>query len=153
MELEIGPVTEAELKRLLPLIADYQRFYDNPAPDDERNARFFRRFLEPSEDGLLLGARRGQDLVGYACLYWTFSSLRPAEIVLMNDLYVVDSERGSGVGRRLIEAATEVARARGAAALTWATAIDNRRAQRLYESTGAGRSSWFEYEIELDEEL
>lgn len=30
---------------------------------------------------MLLGAWRDGDLVGYACLYWTFTSLIPAETV------------------------------------------------------------------------
>ena len=73
---------------LLPLIAAYQRFYEAPEVDDERNRAFFSRFLAPSEDGMLLGAWREEELLGYACLYWHFTSLVPAETVLMNDLYV-----------------------------------------------------------------
>jgi hypothetical protein len=29
----------------------------------------------------------------------------------------------------------------------WSTALDNRRAQGLYEQMGAARTSWFEYEL------
>ncbi len=68
----------------------------------------------------------------------------------MNDLYVVADSRGDGVGRRLIDATTEAARARGARRVRWSTAIDNRRAQRLYEQMGAERTTWFEYELILD---
>ena len=67
----------------------------------------------------------------------------------MNDLYVVEAERGNGVGRALIEAAAEVARGRGAERLEWATAPDNHTAQRLYDSLDTSRSEWVEYEIEL----
>ncbi len=54
-----------------------------------------------------------------------------------------------GAGRALIEAAAEAARARGCHHLEWYTAPDNVTAQRLYDSTGAVRSEWFAYEIEL----
>lgn len=67
--------------------------------------------------------------------------------MLLNDLYVRPERRGDGVGQALIAAAAEVARERGASHLRWWTALDNRRAQRLYERTGAERSAWFEYEI------
>ncbi len=87
-ELEIVPISTEGFEELLPLIADYQRFYEVEAIDEGRNRTFFRRFLAPSEDGLLLGARREGELVGYACLYWHFSSLEAVESVLMNDLYV-----------------------------------------------------------------
>ena len=70
---------EEEFEALLPLIAAYQTFYEVEEIDTDRNRAFFRRFLAPSEDGELLAARatasRGA-ILGYACLYWHFSSLR-----------------------------------------------------------------------------
>jgi GNAT superfamily N-acetyltransferase len=147
--VEIAPISSDEFEELLPLIAAYQRFYEAEEIDEERNRAFFRRFLAPSDDGLLLGARSEGQLVGYACLYWHFSSLQAKETVLMNDLFVAEDRRGGGVGRTLIEASAEVARERGAPCLEWSTAPDNGTAQRLYDSTGAERSTWIEYELRL----
>ena len=143
---DVHPITEDEYETVLSLIADYQRFY-RAEPDDERNRAFFRRFIDPSDDGMLLGAWEGDELVGHACLYWTFSSARACEMVLMNDLFVTEGGRGKGIGLALIEGSLEVARQRGAPGLEWMTELDNRRGQRLYERTGAARSAWFEYEI------
>lgn len=148
-EVEIAPIHVDEFEELLPLIAAYQRFYEAEGIDEERNRTFFRRFLAPSEDGLLLGARSGGRLVGYACLYWHFSSLEATESVLMNDLYVVEDARGQGVGRALIEATAEVARERGVPFVEWSTAPDNHAAQRLYDTTGAERSEWLTYELRV----
>jgi GNAT superfamily N-acetyltransferase len=145
----IEPIARDQLEQLLPLIAAYQRFYEAEEIDEARNRDFFGRFIAPSEDGMLLGAWREDELVGYACLYWHFTSLVPAETVLMNDLYVDPDARGEGVGRALIEASAAVARERGAHHLEWATAPDNTAAQRLYDSTGAERSEWVEYELGL----
>lgn len=148
-EVEIAPIAVEEFEELLPLIAAYQRFYKVETIDEERNRTFFRRFLGPSEDGLLLGARSDGRLVGYACLYWHFSSLEACESVLMNDLYVDESVRGQGVGRALIEATAAVAREREVPFVEWSTAPDNETAQHLYDSTGAERSEWFSYELRL----
>ena len=148
-EVEIAPIAAEEFEELLPLIAAYQRFYEVEEIDEERNRAFFRRFLAPSEDGLLLGARREGELVGYACLYWHFSSLEACESVLMNDLFVTEAARGEGVGRALIEATAEVARERGVPYVEWATAPDNHTAQRLYDSTGAEREEWIAYELRV----
>jgi GNAT superfamily N-acetyltransferase len=145
--LEIAPIDTEGYEELLPLIAAYQRFYEVEEIDEERNRAFFRRFLAPSEDGLLLGARAGGELIGYACLYWHFGSLAACESVLMNDLYVEEAARGRGAGRALIEAAAEVARERGAPYVEWATAPDNATAQRLYDSLAAERSQWISYEL------
>ncbi|HYH53354.1 MAG TPA: GNAT family N-acetyltransferase [Solirubrobacterales bacterium] len=147
--VEITPITAEEFEQLLPLIAAYQRFYEVEEIDEARNRGFFRRFLAPSEDGLLLGARDEGRLLGYACLYWHFSSTRAIETVLMNDLYVDEAARGRGVGRALIEATVEVARERGAPSIEWSTAPDNHTAQRLYDTTGAERSEWLSYELRV----
>jgi len=148
-DVEIAPVSVEQFEALLPLIAAYQRFYEAEEIDEGRNRSFFRRFLAPSQDGLLIGAHRDGRLVGYACLYWHFSSLEATESVLMNDLYVIGEERGNGVGRALIEASAEVARERGAAYVEWSTAPDNKTAQLLYDSTGAERSEWISYELRI----
>ncbi|MBA3328281.1 MAG: GNAT family N-acetyltransferase [Solirubrobacterales bacterium] len=146
--MEIRPLRHDELAAGLALIADYQRFYGVAQPDEARNAAFFARFVAPSDAGELLGAFAGGALIGYACLYWTFSSVSATDVVLLNDLYVLPEQRGDRVGEALIAATVAVARDRGAARVRWWTAIDNRRAQRLYERTGAERSAWFEYEID-----
>ena len=148
-ELHIEPISPQRMDALLPMIAAYQRFYRVEEIDRERNRVFFSRFLAPSDDGALLGAWRGDHLAGYACLYWHFTSLVPAETVLMNDLYVEEGFRGKGVGRALIGASAELARERGAHHLEWATEPDNETAQRLYDSTGAERSEWVEYELKI----
>jgi GNAT superfamily N-acetyltransferase len=147
-EVLIEPLrTASELEQLLPAIGAYQRFYEVEDVDDDRNRAFFARFLPPSDDGAILVARDEDGIRGYACLYWHMSSLAAAETVLMNDLFVLESARGEGVGRALIEASATVARERGAVWLEWATAPDNARAQALYDSTGAERSEWIEYEL------
>ena len=147
--MPVRPATTDELGVLLPLIADYQRFYTESACDDAHNAAFFGRFIAPSDLGLLLGVFGDGDgpPAGYACLYWTFSSVSATDVVLLNDLYVRPKRRGAGVAERLIAAAVDVARERGASHVRWFTALDNRPAQRLYERVGAQRSAWFEYEI------
>jgi GNAT superfamily N-acetyltransferase len=148
--VDVSPVREEEFAELLPLIAAYQRFYEVDEIDNDRNRFFFRRFIAPSADGQLLAARdEGAVILGYACLYWHFSSLQATETVLMNDLYVAPEARGRGIGRALIEASAAVARERGAAWLEWATAPDNHTAQRLYDSLTSEKSTWLEYELDV----
>lgn len=150
MAVRVRAVTAEDLAALLPLIADYQRFYAGTARDDAHNAAFFGHFVAPSERGRLIAGYADGAPAGYACLYWTYSSVSATDVVLMNDLYVRPERRGGGVGEALIAATVEIARERGAAYVRWFTALDNRRAQRLYERVGAERTAFFEYEIALD---
>jgi GNAT superfamily N-acetyltransferase len=149
-KVDVRPIHRHELEELLPLVAGYQTFY-GAQPDVERNRRFFSRFIDPSDEGMLLGAWVDGRLAGFATLYWFFSSTKAEDAVLMNDLFVREDVRGAGIGRALIQSSLEEARRRGAAHLEWFTAPDNVKAQRLYDSVpGAGRSTWYAYEIEAD---
>lgn len=147
----VAPIAPSGLEEVLPLIAAYQRFYE-VRPDHDRNTAFFRRFVESDDEGMLLGARRdpASALVGFACLHWRLDTVVAHEVVCLHDLYVVPDARGVGTGRALLDAAADVARARGAAALVWSTAPDNTTAQRLYDATRATRSTWYEYELATD---
>ncbi len=148
--MPVRPATHEDLGALLALIGDYQRFYAASPRGDDHNAAFFRRFIAPSRHGMIVGAFEDDPRLapaGYTCLYWTFSSVSATDVVLLNDLYVRPERRGAGVAERLVAAAVDVARERGASHVRWYTALDNRRAQRLYERVGAQRSAWFEYEI------
>ena len=145
-----APAQADQLDRLLPLVAAYQRFYGVEAPDDARNRAFFARFVAPSDLGVLLAAHDEDGVpLGFATVYWTHSSVSAEDVAHMNDLFAVAEARGRGVGRALIEAAKDAARERGLRRLTWMTAPDNATAQRLYDRTGAARSSWLEYDLAL----
>jgi len=149
MDAEIRPVTEEILPQVEPLIAAYQRFYEVEEIDRERNREFFSRFIGTDREGWLLAALQDEEVIGFGCYYRFLSSLLAVETVLMNDLYVVEAARGSGVGRALIEAGAGLAREAGAAWLEWNTAPDNRIAQALYDGTGAEKSTWVNYELKV----
>jgi len=149
MPCSIAALRADELAEALRLIAGYQRFYQAEHVDDARNEAGFRRFIAPSESGLLLGARADGALVGFACLHWIFDSIAARDAVLLSDLFVAEQCRGTGVGRALIDAAAKAARGRGVPVLRWVTATDNTTAQALYDRTGATRSTWFEYELRV----
>jgi len=145
--LAIRPVAPDELERVLPLFADYQRFYEVKAPDIPAIREFLRGFVAPSHRGELIAAWDDGRVVGFANLYWTFSSVAAGPIVLLNDLYVVEGQRGAGIGRRLIEFSLHRTEARGASRLEWRTELDNRVAQHLYEQFDAVRTVWFNYAL------
>ncbi len=148
--MRIAPAAREDLDDVVGLFAAYQEFYAGHPRDEDQNRRFLARFVAPSDDGLLLIARDDEGgAIGFANLYWTFSSVAAEEHALMNDLFVAEAARGKDVGHALIEAAGREAASRGHTTMSWQTALDNRPAQRLYERFDAERSVWFEYEIRV----
>jgi GNAT superfamily N-acetyltransferase len=146
----IAEVGEEDLADLLPLMAAYCEFY-GAAPGADSLLALSRTLLEePDRDGLQLIARRRENetALGFATLYWTWSTLRAGRIAVMNDLFVTPDARGMGVGAALIDACRTRCRERGMSRMEWRTAPDNVRAQRLYDSVGAQRSEWIDYGLE-----
>jgi ribosomal protein S18 acetylase RimI-like enzyme len=145
----IAPVGEDDLADLLPLMRAYCDFYA-VAPSDEALLTLSRALIgDPEREGVQFIARRPADAaaLGFATVFWTWSTTRAARIGVMNDLYVAPEARGLRLGEALIAACAERCRARGVATLTWQTALDNARAQALYDRIGARRSQWLDYDL------
>ncbi len=88
---------------------------------------------------IVLLAYDGAEPVGIATCFLGFSTFHAAPLLNLHDLVVVPSHRGRGVGRRLLEAVEEKARALGCCKLTLEVAEKNDVARRVYERAGYGR--------------
>jgi GNAT superfamily N-acetyltransferase len=147
--VDIALVTEQDLPDLLPLMRAYCDFYE-VAPSDEDLLAMTRVLIaDPEREGLQLIARDdGGAAVGFATIFWTWSTLSGSRIAIMNDLFVAPEARGSGLADDLIAACLERTRERGASSLGWQTARDNPRAQAVYERVGGRREEWLDYSLD-----
>lgn len=147
---DITTVTEHDLPDLLPLLRGYCDFYE-VAPSDEALLSVSRALMaDPEREGVQLIARHeaGRAL-GFATIYWTWQTLDAGRIGVMNDLFVHPDSRGSGLADDLIEACAQRTRDHGGRTLVWETALDNNRAQAVYERVGGKSSRWLSYELAL----
>jgi len=149
-DLVIKAVTEADMDRLLPLIADYQRFYRVDPVDNAGNRTFFSHFAHNPEQGIQHIAITSHQAVGFSTLYFSYCSLEAAPVATLYDLYVRPELRGQGIGRALLDNAAAVARQRGMKQMIWFTSPDNHVAQRLYDRIKATRSEWIQYTMALE---
>jgi GNAT superfamily N-acetyltransferase len=143
----VSPVREEDLPELLPLMRAYCDFYE-VAPSDEGLLGLSHALLgDPLREGVQLLARDDESgaAIGFATIFWTWSTLNAGRIAVMNDLFVAPEARGSGVADALIAACREHAREHGAVWLGWQTAKDNHRAQKVYDRVGGERSEWIDY--------
>jgi GNAT superfamily N-acetyltransferase len=145
-EYSIARVGSKDLSDLLPLMRAYCDFYAAAPPDEDLLALATALISDPDREGLQLMARDGSGAaVGFATVFWTWSTSDAARLGVMNDLFVAELARGGGLAERLIRACrTECAR-RGASRLVWQTAPDNLRAQAVYDRVGATREQWVDY--------
>ena len=145
----IAVATEADLPDLLPLMRGYCDFYEVDPSDEALLAMSRELIADPRKEGLQLIARAEDGrAVGFATIFWTWSTLSASRIGVMNDIFVAVDARGSGTAEQLIEACAERCRERGVTQLDWTTAHDNLRAQKLYDRVGAQRDErWLDYSL------
>jgi GNAT superfamily N-acetyltransferase len=145
----IAAVTEADLPDLLPLMRGYCDFYEVDPPDDALLALSRVLIADPEREGVQLIARDDDgNAVGFATVFWTWSTLSASRLGVMNDLFVSKDARGGGVAEALIAACAERCRERGATSLEWQTAHTNQRARAVYERVGARRDErWLDYSL------
>lgn len=92
----------------------------------------WRWILDPHNSIEAILASRGCELVGFVHYRPFPRTLHGNNACYLDDLYVADAHRGSGLAQRLIEAVGAVAKERGWSHVRWVTGEDNARAQRLY---------------------
>ena len=144
--MRIDRVTDADVDELLPLMRGYCDFYE-VSPSDDALLTLSRALIGDAErEGVQLLARDEEGrAIGFATIYWTWATTNAERIGVMNDLFVTEDARGSGAAEALIEACRDECRRHGAGKLTWQTALDNERAQRVYDRVGATREQWLDY--------
>jgi GNAT superfamily N-acetyltransferase len=148
--MEIHTVWEGDLAELLPLMRAYCDFYRVDPADEDLLAMARALIADPEGEGVQILARADDGrAVGFATVFWSWTTLSASRIGVMNDLFVDPTARGRGVAEALIAGCIERCRARGARSLGWQTAKDNRRAQAVYERVGAVREEWVDYSLEI----
>jgi ribosomal protein S18 acetylase RimI-like enzyme len=115
------------------LLQAFNAEFGDPTPPAEVIAERAAPLLESGEVVVLLV---GEGPEGFAELRFRPSLYTGALDAYLEELYVVPDRRGRGLGRALLEAAMDEARARGAARIDLNTSVDDVAARALYESAG-----------------
>jgi GNAT superfamily N-acetyltransferase len=148
----IERVTEQTLDELLPLMRGYCDFYEVWPSDEELLTLAKSLIADPRREGVQLLARDDEGrAVGFATVFWSWATTSAERIGVMNDLFVAPEGRGSGAAETLIEACRVECAEHGAGKLTWQTALDNERAQKVYERVGATREQWVDYWLPVEQ--
>ncbi len=137
----IRQATALDLDSLVPLFDQYRQFYRQPSNIEGAKQFLLDRFR--FNQSIVFMAFSGNTPVGFTQFYPSFLSGAMAQILVLNDLFVVPEERARGVGTALLEHAAGYARRIGAMRLVLSTEITNANAQSLYEKLGWKRDTVF----------
>ena len=125
----------AEAANVARLVAEFGEWWGhNVVPEDEIRASV-ERIMAGDDGEYLLGAVDGEP-VGVCQLRFRWSVWKSAEDCWLEDLFVREEARRSGLGRALVEAALDRARERGCRRIELDVNEDNAPARALYEACG-----------------
>lgn len=132
--IEIRQAVVSDVSKLAKLFDLYRIFYRQPT--DEAGAFKFLKLRIESQESVVFLALEGERALGFCQLYPQFSSVRMRRTWLLNDLFVLGSDRGRGISKLLIDAAKQHAINTKAAGLLLETEKTNDIGNRLYPSAG-----------------
>lgn len=129
----IRTADRSDAEAIAQLLHDFNVEFDEPTPEPAALAPRIRELLT-GDDFVVLVAGTGPE--GLAVLRFYPSMWSEALECYMAELYVQPAHRGRGIGRALMEATLDAARAKGADYIGLSTSEDDVAARALYERFG-----------------
>ncbi|MFN3673558.1 MAG: GNAT family N-acetyltransferase [Bosea sp. (in: a-proteobacteria)] len=131
--ITVRPIVSADRAAWTPLWRAYLAFYKTELPDAIYDHAFARLTGPDPSMGGFIAERDGQAIgIVHWVLHRTFWSQK--DMCYLQDLFTVEAARGSGAGRKLIEAVRERAKQLDCLRVYWQTHESNTQAQALYDS-------------------
>lgn len=137
--ITIRAATKHDGETLLSLIDALAAYEKQPTLEPEARARLLRDgFEEPRRFVALLAEVDGM-AVGYALFFETYSSYLAQPTLYLEDILVLSSFRGRGIGTALFKACVTEAIHRGCGRMEWSVLDWNKTAIDFYRRVGAQR--------------
>jgi GNAT superfamily N-acetyltransferase len=146
-EIVIRPIQPTDFPQWKPLWDGYNAFYgrkDETALPDAITQMTWSRFFDAYEPVHALVAEQAGQVLGLVHFLFHRSTTSIAPTCYLQDLFTQEDTRGKGIGRALIEAVYEQARAAGAGRVYWLTHETNETAMKLYNKV-ADKSGFVVY--------
>ena len=143
--IAIRPLRPDERAAWEPLWKGYLDFYKTSVPKRTYDTTWA-RLHDPDEPMWLLGATVNGKLLGIVHYLYHRSCWTVGDYCYLQDLFVAEDARNLGLGRALIEAVEERARAADASRVYWLTHETNAGARALYDQL-AERPGFIQYRM------
>ena len=128
-----------EADAVAALLADFRTHYGSDWPSDNAFAAIVDRLMDDPKTEFILGAPGDDSPPAAVCqLRYRLSVWTAADDCWLEDLFVAEAARGSGLGRAMVGFALERARERGCRRIELDVDADNAPARGLYEAMGFG---------------
>jgi GNAT superfamily N-acetyltransferase len=132
MSLVIRDVALADRQQWGLLWKGYLEFYKETIPDAVTDTTWS-RFFDQAEPVNCMVAEDDGKLVGLVHYVFHRNTWMTEDVCYLEDLFTAQDARGKGVGRKLIQAVYDKAKAVGLSRVYWVTHETNKQAMILYD--------------------
>lgn len=129
----VRPLRESDWDQWSELWRQYLEFYETTVAQEVYDSTFARLLGDDPHQFNALVAAQGEQLVGFTHYLLHAHAWKIERVCYLQDLYAAPAQRGTGVGRLLIEAVYAEADAAGAPSVYWLTQEFNSTARQLYD--------------------
>jgi GNAT superfamily N-acetyltransferase len=137
--INVRPLQESDFPAWKPLWDGYNAFYGRSgatALAPEITETTWRRFFDANEPMFGMVALVAGNVVGLTHYLFHRSTTRIEPVCYLQDLFTLESMRGRGVGRALIQAVYQQATSDGIKRVYWQTQTSNTAGRLLYDKIG-----------------
>ena len=135
-EITIRPLRADDKAQWTALWTAYLEFYNTTLPPEIYDSSFARMLGDEPRDFSGLVAEKDGALIGLTHFVFHRHGWKIEDVCYLQDLYVSPAARGTGCGRKLIEAVYAAADAKGCPSVYWLTQDDNAAGRQLYDRVG-----------------
>ncbi|MGU3575622.1 N-acetyltransferase family protein [Brucellaceae bacterium C25G] len=144
--VNIRPLSANDASSWRKLYKAYADFYHVPMSDEILDQTWIWLLDRAHPLEALVATQTDGVLVGLAHYRPFPKPLLGKDAGFLDDLFVNPDQRGSGIGRALLNGLKEIARERGWPLVRWITAQDNAVARQLYDDV-ATSTTWVTYDL------
>ncbi|MGJ8587913.1 MAG: GNAT family N-acetyltransferase [Yoonia sp.] len=136
VSVTIRPLEAKDETAWRALWTGYLEFYKSSVPEAVYASTFARLLGDDAHDFHGMVAEQDGVVVGLVHYLFHRHCWRVENVCYLQDLYADPAVRGTGIGRKLIEAVYRAADQAGAPAVYWLTQEDNTTGRQLYDRVG-----------------
>ena len=136
-QFSILPATESDVATILNLIRQLSVYEKLEHMVTGNEAMLNAALFGPTPSCECVIAREGQQPIGFALFFTTFSTFLCKPGLYLEDLFVIPAARGQGVGKALLKYLAGLARTRGCGRFEWRVLDWNAPSIEFYKSLGA----------------
>jgi len=148
--MKLIKATHSDISELVELLSSLFEQEAEFEPNSEIQSKALSKIILDPKIGIILIAKDDDKILGMVNLLFTESTALGSKVALLEDMIVLSSSRGRGIGSQLIDYAISEAKKVGCKRITLLTDIENTKAQSFYQKKGFVKSKMTPYRLLLD---